>query len=94
VELSDRIRARIDRDFSGDRKPQVVQLLATLLPPLHHSPGGDERLCGAILILADGDIDRLLEAAAQAERDWRDVLVAAGLANGDWPERLDSALAR
>jgi hypothetical protein len=28
-----------------------------------------------------------------AARDWRDVLVAARLADDDWPERLDAELA-
>jgi hypothetical protein len=93
VELSPRIANRIARDFPGRRTAQVIELLTTLDPPLHHSPDGDERVCGAILIVAHGDIDRLVAAVADAERDWRDVLVAAGLENDDWPERLADALA-
>jgi len=30
---------------------------------------------------------------AEAERDWRDVLVAAGPENDDWPRRVDELLA-
>lgn len=93
MELSPRIADRIARDFRGRRASQVIALLATLDLPLHHSPDGDERVFGAILIVANGDIDRLVAAAADGERDWRDVLVAAGLENDDWPERLADALA-
>jgi hypothetical protein len=70
-----------------------MELLTALDPPLHHSPDGDERICGAILIVADGDIDRLVDAAAEAELDWRDVLVRAGLEHDDWREELAGALA-
>jgi hypothetical protein len=32
---------------------------------------------------------RLREAVGVAERDWRDALVRAGLADDDWSEQLD-----
>jgi hypothetical protein len=93
VELSPRIVGRIARDFSGSRSSGVIALLTALDPPLHHSPDGDERICGAILIVAEGDVDKLVEAAALAERDWRDLLVSAGLEHDDWPRKLAIALA-
>lgn len=94
MELSPRIVAKVSRDFPGQRASEVMDILRSLDPPLHHSPDGDDRLFGAILILADGDVDRLLGAAALAEADWRDLFVAAGLELDDWPAKLDAALAR
>jgi hypothetical protein len=43
----------------------------------------------AIVILGRGDLDRLDHAIDRATRDWRDVLVWAGLGQGDWAARLD-----
>jgi hypothetical protein len=42
----------------------------------------------------DGDIGRLCQAIELAAKDWRDVLMAAGLADTDWPRRLDEELGR
>jgi hypothetical protein len=50
-------------------------------------PEGTERVHAAVVIPADGDVDRLVVLAPEAEQDWRDVLVAAGLAGEGWPER-------
>lgn len=56
------------------------------------SPEGVERLQAAIVLSAGGSTSRLQEAVALAELDWRDLLVGAGLANEDWPTRLDREL--
>jgi len=53
-----------------------------------------ERIQAAVIIIADGDVHRFERAVELAERDWRDVLVAGWLANGDWPGRLDEELGR
>jgi hypothetical protein len=55
-------------------------------------PDGRERVQAAILVLTRTDPDRLAESIRIAERDWRDALVWAGLAQPDWPERLDELL--
>jgi hypothetical protein len=39
-----------------------------------------------------GNLDRVRDAVELAERDWRDVLVRADLADGDWASRLDVEL--
>ncbi len=90
--VSQRVAGRIARDFQGVYVAQAVDLLADLELG-GTSPDGDERICGALVIIADGDIDRLIEAAAAAEIDWRDVLVRTGLENDDWRAHLDVALA-
>jgi hypothetical protein len=38
--------------------------------------------------LSGGDLDSLRRAGKDAMNDWRDVLVAAGMANGDWRDVL------
>jgi hypothetical protein len=48
-----------------------------------------ERVQAAIVLAAAGDEGRLEQAAARAETDWRDILVAADLADENWRERLD-----
>lgn len=51
-----------------------------------------ERAQAAVVLLAGGDVLRFGQAARLALRDWRDLLVAAGLAHPDWPDRLDAEL--
>ncbi|MEL6984858.1 MAG: hypothetical protein AAFO29_20685, partial [Actinomycetota bacterium] len=46
----------------------------------------------AVVLASHGDLEMLEEQANLAERDWRDVLVSAGLANDDWAERLERAV--
>lgn len=79
------------RDFPRYRVRGVVDRLETLTLAAaeRQSP---ERIQAAIVLLAAGDVARLEQAAVLAETDWRDVLVAAGLADADWPSRLDHEL--
>lgn len=93
MDIPPRIAERVARDFERTRRPEVLRLIASLAITTGTSEGA-ERIGGAILIVAGGDIDRLVEAAAIAEADWRDVLVAAGLQHDDWRARLDEALER
>jgi hypothetical protein len=51
-----------------------------------------ERLQAAVVLVASGDESRLESALAMGRLDWRDLLVAAGLASGDWGARLDERL--
>ncbi len=46
------------------------------------------RVHAAVLWLAQGDLDRFDRALGDACIDWRDTLVAAGLANDDWRDLL------
>lgn len=93
VEISERVAARVARDYQRQQASQVIELLRSLDVPLVSSSDAFERVCAAILIEANGDAHRLVDAAGAAEVDWRDVLVSAGLAQEDWPERVDAALA-
>ncbi|MGB2571577.1 hypothetical protein ACPFP2_24455 [Micromonospora citrea] len=93
--VSDRLRAWAHAWFGRSEVDAVLQLLSELAP---FGPGGTaegaERVQGAVLLLSRGDSRRFLDAMASAQQDWRDVLVAAGLADGDWADRLNSVFGR
>jgi hypothetical protein len=51
-----------------------------------------ERVLAAVVLGAGADEDVLLRLIELSRVDWRDVLVSGGLANADWPERLNQSL--
>ena len=89
--MTPRLEARIRSDFAADEAELVVDELDGLELPLIDGPA-PERVQAAIVVLAGGDLARFDEAVRIARVDWRDVLVASGLGNLDWPARLDLAL--
>lgn len=90
-----RLERRIQRDFP---KPGSADGVLRLLADLPRRAGYDgemfasERAQAAIVLLAAGDLGRLRQMLDLAASDWRDLLVAVGLADEDWPEQLDSEL--
>jgi hypothetical protein len=90
-----RLEKRIQHDFPA---PGAANGIITALDRLPDEAGYDpetfrsERIRAAIVLLADGDLSRFRNAVELAKTDWRDLLVAAGLAHEDWPARLDEAL--
>jgi hypothetical protein len=87
-----RLDRRITRDFPQPGSAREVRRLLDALPSVagydpEHLSG--ERVRAAIVLLADGNISRLKDALRLAATDWRDLLVAAGLAHADWPDLLD-----
>jgi hypothetical protein len=90
--VSERLRAAVARDFEPASVEPVLIRLGELDLPLLETEEGRERVQAAIVLIARGNHAELERAALQAEKDWRDVLVAAGLANADWPARLDTQL--
>jgi hypothetical protein len=90
-----RLERRIQRDFP---EPGSANGVLHLLAELPGRAGYDreilasERIQAAVVLLADGDLRRLRQALELAACDWRDLLVAAGLANEDWPQRLNDDL--
>jgi hypothetical protein len=91
VELTPRVSERLDRDF-GDRRDQAVYVIQAVDIGAVETEGS-ERIQTAMLICAAGDLDRLVDAAALAETDWRDLLVNAELADDDWRDGVDAYLA-
>jgi hypothetical protein len=86
----------MEREYRGRALEDALYLLGEMdLGPWRadEDPAGRERIHAAVLELARGDVRKLLRAVVEAETDWRDVLVAAGLEKEDWPRRVDELLA-
>jgi hypothetical protein len=89
--LTERLERYVRRVFPEWAVPIVLEDLAAWRIPYEDEPPS-ERLLAAVVLLADGDADGLRAGFALGEVDWRDLLVAAGLAHGDWPDELDRRL--
>jgi hypothetical protein len=86
---------RIRKDFpQPGSAPEVLRLLADLAADSSDPMLGTERVLAAVVLLAAGSIKELRSLLALARTDWRDLLVAAQLAEADWPARLDAELSR
>jgi hypothetical protein len=85
-QIAHSVRRAVARLFPPDQVDAVLEQLASTQLPL----GGDwpERIHLAILHLSHGDMHRFKQQLADARLDWRDTLVADGLANEDWREVL------
>lgn len=94
--VSERVQARVKVDFP-DHIDQVTESLSRLaggtFPGEAPDSAATERVQVAALLLAQGHLRRLDGAVALGLTDWRDLLVAAGLANEDWQDRVDVELA-
>jgi hypothetical protein len=93
VAVSERVARRVRRDFpEPGSAPEILRILGEL-PEIAGSSGamfGSERLHAAIVLSARGSFSRFRAAVRLAVEDWRDSLVGAGLADEDWPTRLDT----
>jgi hypothetical protein len=91
VEISTRLLSRIQLDFPNHTKI-VLDRLGALDGLVAQSGEDPERMLAAVVRLAAGRLDRLDQAIAMARLDWRDLLVAADLADQQWPARLSAWL--
>ena len=90
------MRNHIVRLFPLEEQEEVAHLLrdecGTALPRTDNASSEFfERVQCAALKLSEGRVDKLYDAIALAQTDWRDLLVSAGfaedpLAHKDWPE--------
>lgn len=86
MKVSLNVRRQIRRFLPvGDVRAALVAMESADLPFV---TGMSDRIQFAILVLARGDFDRFKSQLNRAQLDWRDTLVAAGLANEDWPACL------
>jgi hypothetical protein len=85
--ITSRIAARLEGQY-GAEASSVSSLLEEAEVRVFHE-AAEEKITAAVVILADGSVDKLLGAIELMETDWRDLLIAAELANADWPSRLD-----
>ena len=89
MSVSARVAARVERDF-GAFAHEALGALA-----LAETGSQDvERVHAALVLMAEGSLERLWQAVELSALDWRDVLMNGGLANGDWPEVLERAFGR
>jgi hypothetical protein len=86
MRTSELVLNQVHRLFGPSRAAEVV----TALDQADLSLGltNPDRVQLAILLLSHGDMDRFRDALRTARQDWRDTLIAAGLADDDWSEVL------
>jgi len=90
--ISPRLEARVRRDFPPQAAEKVIAFLQTV-PDVHAASRQDpERLQAAAFILLEGDPHRIPHVQEILVRDWRDILVWAGLGHSNWPDRLNEML--
>ncbi|MEE6259075.1 hypothetical protein [Plantactinospora sonchi] len=87
-----RLIARIRRDFPAPGSSDQVIGWLTGLPVSAYGRQDPERVQAALVLAASGRWERFAAGIELLRQDWRDVLMAGGLAEGDWPDRLDAEL--
>ena len=90
--LTPRLVAALDARF-----PHDAEIVRAVLEDLDEDAFGGqdpERIRTAIVLMTDGDLNRLGYAIDLVRVDWRDVLVFGGLGNEDWPQVMDRELGR
>jgi crotonobetainyl-CoA:carnitine CoA-transferase CaiB-like acyl-CoA transferase len=86
-QLEASILKEIQRSFAVEHRDYVTARLAnTGLPMGAVAP--PPRVHAAVLLLAAGDVAKFDDTLAGACADWRQTLVAAGLANQNWKSLL------
>lgn len=91
ADLTPRLRNRIHRDFPVGTAEAAARRLTGLTADAFGLQS-QERVMAAIVLASAGQWGRFLRFVRLAEEDWRDVLVAGGLANEDWRARLNAEL--
>ena len=93
TELTRRLTDRIGRDFPPGTAEQVCGYLKGLTAA---ACGGQdlERIQAAVVLASYGQWERFLAVFKLLVVDWRDVLMAGGLGNEDWPRVLNRELAQ
>lgn len=90
MQMSSRFIEYVQQHFSANDSTRVLRSIETL-DEESFGRQDPERISLAIAILASQDIglDAVIELALT---DWRDLLVAAGLANENWPDVMSAHL--
>jgi hypothetical protein len=88
---TERLVDRIRRDFARGTSDEVIRWLDGL--SLDAFGGQDpERVQAALVLAASGQWTQFSAGIQLLRQDWRDVLVAGGLADENWPDRLNAEL--
>jgi hypothetical protein len=91
TELTQRLTDRIGRNFPPGSAERVCGYLKGLTAD---ACGGQdlERIQAAVVLASYGQWERFLAMLKLLAVDWRDVLVAGGLGNEDWPQVMNREL--
>lgn len=89
--MTQRLINRIERDFTPDDARAVIGWLNGLAPD-SFGRQDPERIQASLVLAASGDLSRFVACVDLLRLDWRDALVAGGLADSNWPDRLNAAL--
>ena len=85
--VSSTIEAKVRATFSPQEAGVILSALAEMKDP--PSEGGwsvtRARVQAAILISAQSELSRVLKGISDSQVDWRDTLMASGLAESNWP---------
>ena len=84
---TDRLTRRMRQDFGRGTDDAVIRRLTALSPD-----DSSERIQAALVLAARGRWRLFAHQLRHLELDWRNVLVAGGLADADWPTRLAAEL--
>lgn len=85
MSVTERVAARVRKDFRAEEAGQALQELATT-----ETGNQDiERVHAAVVLAAAGDLGRLRQQIRLSQTDWRDALMGTGLEHFDWPAVLD-----
>ncbi len=85
--VTSRIAAVIARQYGSDAEA-VISLVEEAELKVFHKPAS-ERIAAAVIIFADGDVDRFFRAIREMEIDWRDLLLDAHIGNVGWESKVD-----
>ena len=85
--LEKAVKDEAQKYFEGTELETAIGMLeSTPLPMDQAAP--PPRVHIAVLWLAEGNIKKLASEIENASCDWRDTLLAAGLADENWPELM------
>lgn len=89
MKATDAVLRLIRQLFPPSEIAEVVNALAhTELPLINNNA---ERVFLAVLLLSGGDMQKFRQELELATIDWGDTLVAAGMADENWPEVVRAA---
>jgi hypothetical protein len=91
AQLTPRLRKRIEHDFPAGSAEYVVSYLEGLSDS-EYGGQGRERVQAALVLASRGRRDRFESMVRLLRIDWRDVLMAGGVGQGDWSAVLDEEL--
>lgn len=85
--VTPRVLRLLHSDFAED-----ADLVAAVLEDVQSGNQDRERMIAAVVLAASGSLTELETQIALSHVDWRDVLVNAELAHGDWRSEIDRRL--